>query len=271
MKKVIFSLMAMLCFLNMYAQRSDSLQIYGKGILINSFLLSKVESITFEKTGVDGKQYPDYVTQMIRAAGKNYPYTLSNIDSLKIKIGTNGTDEQLVDLGLSVKWAGWNIGASSPEGYGSYFAWGETKTKDNYSKSNYQWYKSESNSYIHIGGNISDSQFDVAHAMWGNGWRMPTSDEINELLEKCTQQWIKKNGVSGKLFTGPSGKSIFLPAGGYRQDSQTCEQGLSGNYWSANVNPDDEASANEINFNNNSANNIKDERSRGFSIRAVAE
>ena len=113
-----------------------------------------------------------------------------------------------VDLGLSVKWATCNVGASVPEQYGNYYAWGETKPKDEYTQSN----------SVTLEQNISDfsgnPQYDAATANWGGDWRMPTEAEMNELESKCTWEWIKQNGVRGYKVTGPNGNFIFLPAAG---------------------------------------------------------
>ena len=77
-----------------------------------------------------------------------------------------------MDLGLSVKWAGWNVGASSPEDYGEYYAWGECAGKYIYDLNTYIYYNKS------IGTDISATEYDVARNEWGSGWRMPTVDEI---------------------------------------------------------------------------------------------
>ena len=147
-----------------------------------------------------------------------------------------------VDLGLSVKWATCNVGASSPEEYGNYYAWGEIETKDEYLESNSLTYglcmsELESLGYIDSEGNLTTS-YDVATANWGEGWRMPTYDEIKELYDNCDMTWTILNGITGCYFTGPSGKSIFLPAAGYF-DSESYAVGSRGYYWSATPNDAD--------------------------------
>ena len=134
-----------------------------------------------------------------------------------------------VDLGLpsGLKWATCNVGASSPEEYGDYFAWGETKTKPTYTEKNStSWHKS----WGDIGGNYSR---DAATARWGDGWRMPTETEFQELLDNCTWEWITLNGNNGCKVTGPNGNSIFLPAAGWRQGADEGYVGSSGLYWSS--------------------------------------
>lgn len=147
-----------------------------------------------------------------------------------------------VDLGLSVKWATCNVGANSPEEYGNYYAWGEIETKDEYLESNSLTYglrmsELESLGYIDSEGNLTTS-YDVATANWGEGWRMPTYDEIEELYDNCDMTWTILNGITGCYFTGPSGKSIFLPAAGCFE-SESYEVGRKGYYWSATPNDND--------------------------------
>ena len=137
---------------------------------------------------------------------------------------------EYVDLGLSVKWATCNVGASSPEEYGDYFAWGETTTKAEYTEDNCTTYGVMND----ISGN---AQYDAATANWGGGWRMPTEDELDELRTKCTWTWTIQNNVNGYKVTGPSGASIFLPAAGYRLGSSLYFAGFDGYYWSST--PDD--------------------------------
>ena len=128
---------------------------------------------------------------------------------------------EAVDLGLpsGLKWATCNVGASKPEEYGDYFAWGETEEKnfDDYDKNGYKFYNNSTDEYENIGSDISGSQYDVAHVKWGGNWRMPTLDEIKELVEKCTWKHINSNEARGQLVTGPNGNSILLPYTGYRR------------------------------------------------------
>ena len=119
---------------------------------------------------------------------------------------TNG--RQFVDLGLSVKWATYNVGANAPEQYGDYFAWGETMPKRRYTEKN-------SLTYCKTMGDISGNvKYDAATANWGGDWRMPTMVEMHELLGKCKWEETKLNGVKGYKVTGPNGNYIFLPAAG---------------------------------------------------------
>lgn len=135
----------------------------------------------------------------------------------------NGHD--YVDLGLSVKWATCNIGASSPSGYGGYFAWGETNTKNEYAYSNSKTNNKDVGFYI--GGNVS---YDAARANWGGTWRIPTKTELEELIYRCSWEETILNGCKGCRIIGPNGKSIFLPnasAHGHK------DVGVAGLYWSS--------------------------------------
>ncbi|MBO5107007.1 MAG: hypothetical protein J6B97_01060 [Bacteroidales bacterium] len=118
-------------------------------------------------------------------------------------------DDRWVDLGLSVLWAAYNVGASSPEEYGGYYAWGETEEKDEYTWENYKHI--DRGEYGFIGEEISGTSYDVAHVKWGDGARIPTIAEAKELLEKC--QWVSRtlNGYTGEEVIGPNGNSIFIP------------------------------------------------------------
>ena len=116
-----------------------------------------------------------------------------------------------VDLGLSVKWATCNVGAKSPEDYGSYFAWGETTKKDTYTKENS---KTKGKSFGDISGN---SAYDAARANWGSTWRLPTKAECQELIDNCTWTLTTYNGKKGyKVVSKKNNNSIFLPAAGGR-------------------------------------------------------
>lgn len=137
------------------------------------------------------------------------------------------SDERWVDLGLSVLWAGWNVGAGSPEEYGGYYAWGETGTKSGYSSSNYTF-----NYSAYAASGISGTEHDVAHVTWGEGARMPTSAELQELMSRCTWTYGTYNGRSGNYVTGPNGNSIFLPYAGARGTRSFDSAGEYGNYWS---------------------------------------
>ena len=140
-------------------------------------------------------------------------------------------EPEYVDLGLSVKWATFNVGATSPEDYGDYFAWGETETKDKYSWATYKWCDGTSTNMTKYntedGKTVLDLDDDAAYVNWGDKWRMPTKEECQELLDKCTWKEETRNGINGHIVTGPNGNSIFIPTTGYHNDDNgTGVQGL---------------------------------------------
>ena len=178
-----------------------------------------------------------------------------------------------VDLGLSVKWATMNVGASSPQQYGDYFAWGETSPKDTYTKENSQSHGSSKLTNI-----AGISSRDAARADWGSTWRLPTLDEMEELASRCTWTWGEVGDLPGYKVTGPNGKSMFLPAAGYREKNVlNCNFGTAGYYWTSTAYTADETSINattyacSIGFSKNSLDSEGNYRYCGLTIRPVCE
>ena len=162
----------------------------------------------------------------------------------------NGHD--YVDLGLpsGTKWATCNVGATKPEEYGDYYAWGETTTKSSYSYDNYKWSNDGCDTFTKYNtsssyGTVDNKTMleladDAARANWGGAWRMPTDAEWTELRENCTWTWTTKNGVNGyEVKSKTNGNSIFLPAAGYCGNDGLDNAGNYGNYWSSSLNADD--------------------------------
>ena len=155
---------------------------------------------------------------------------------------------EAVDLGLTVKWASFNLGASTPEGYGNYYAWGEVMPKDEYSWATYKWCNGSETTMTNYNTNPSygtvddkttlDPEDDAATVNLAGTWRMPTDAEWTELRTNCTWTWTTQNGVNGRLVTASNGNSIFLPAAGYRDDTSLSSVGSSGFYWSSSLNTD---------------------------------
>ncbi len=118
---------------------------------------------------------------------------------------------EYVDLGLSVKWANFNLGAESPEGFGDYYAWAETAPKEKY---DYSTQNKDAKYYC------EDLRFnrerDAASCRISKMWRIPSADEINELRNDCKWEWSELKGKKGYKVTGPNGKYIFIPAAGKR-------------------------------------------------------
>ena len=185
----------------------------------------------------------------------------------------NGHD--YVDLGLSVKWATCNVGASSPYDYGSYFAWGETSPKSDFTWESYKWgyasgrlkkYGSADNK---TSLEISD---DVAHINWGGAWRMPTFAEWEELYYGCTWSWTVQDGKNGYRVTGMDGNSIFLPAAGMYYDLDLNRAGVAGYYWSSTRTESQPYIAYSIDFESSGINpNPGSMRYSGLSVRPVIE
>ena len=186
---------------------------------------------------------------------------------------TGGDEHDYVDLGLpsGTLWATCNVGANAFEKYGDYFAWGETAPKDVYSWSTYQYYD---------GGNLvkytgSDGlttllpEDDAATANWGNGWRMPTKEEWQELYQNTTNTWTTQNGMNGRLFTAPNGNSLFLPAAGCRWDGYLDNVGSYGDYWSSSLYTDYPDDAWDFGFLSDYCRMSYYRRDYGLSVRAV--
>lgn len=149
-------------------------------------------------------------------------------------------EAQMVDMGLSVKWAGWNVGATAPEEYGHYYAFGEIEPKNDYTLENYQWLYygyweedlDEWEYYLKLGANFSGTNYDVAHVKWGEKWRMPTRAEWLELFNNTTKTWTSINGVNGAKFTSKiTGESIFIPAAGNKFDGKWEHEGSNCMLW----------------------------------------
>lgn len=171
--------------------------------------------------------------------GQTIEYSSDNIDYVDFSPKASEptlTPGQVVDLGLSVYWASCNLGAESPEEFGNYYAWGETSPKSKYSKENYSFYNSSTDNYIDIGDNISGTEYDAATVNIGSDWRMPTKEQLQELLDNCTWEWTQVKEVNGYRITGKNGKSIFIPSTGYKL-AYTSEVGKKTSFiiWSANI------------------------------------
>jgi len=185
-----------------------------------------------------------------------------------------------VDLGLSVKWATCNIGATAPEGYGDYFAWGETEPKSNYDWSTYKYCNGSETSLTKYNtssdyGTIDNKTTlelsdDAARANWGEAWRMPTYNEWHELKNNCTWKWTTQNGVNGyKVTSKTNGNSIFLPAASGRYVTSVDGVGSYGRYWSSSLDSSEPSRAYGLGFNSGSVAWYVNYRSYGHTVRAV--
>ena len=184
---------------------------------------------------------------------------------------------QAVDLGLSVKWANMNVGATTPEDYGNHYAWGETVPKETYNWSTYFDSNDSGDTFAKYknegGKTVLDPNDDAAHVNWGGSWRMPTKAECLELLENCTWRWTTRNGINGYKVTsnkaGYTDKFIFLPVAGYRDESGLYNVGSYGYYWSSSLGDYNSDYAWYMNFRSGDHGLYCDDRNGGHSVRPV--
>ena len=244
--------------------------------LINYLLTKDASQIVMENADVesDGRISIDDVTGLI-----NQLLTQNN--------NPQPDEGDWVDLGLpsGTIWATRNVGASSPEDYGDYFAWGETAPKDYYYWTTYKWYKwYQNNNYsgytkyctrsdYGYNGFVDnktelDPEDDAAYVNWGSSWRMPSVEQIQELCDNCTWQWTQRNGVNGQLVTGPNGNTLFLPAAGDRWEESLPGAGSNGWYWSRTLNRGS-SGAYYLNFSSDRVYWSISYRFDGYSVRAV--
>ena len=222
--------------------------------------LPTVSDKTATTNELDDENY--YVIRPSFRAGTNYYRSYVKIDGVahygvvKVYEGEPMTAGHAIDLGLSVKWADMNVGASKPEDYGEYFAWGETEPKDVYNWNTYKWCSNgrwtgitkytypdgqeegiwyNNNTFVGDNKTTLDPDDDAAHVNWGGAWRMPTRAEQDELRNKCSWSWTTQNGVNGYKVVGPNGNSLFLPAAGCRRADYLSDVGSWGLYWSSSL------------------------------------
>ena len=221
--------------------------------------------------------------------GVKTTYEVANVDSITFSEvenpDPNTGNHEYVDLGLSVKWATCNVGATKPEEYGDYFAWGETEPKSTYDWGTYKWCNgsyttltkyNHSSSYGTVDNKTTlDLSDDAARANWGGSWRMPTKAEQDELRNNCTWTWTTQNGVYGYKVTskksGYTNKSIFLPAAGYRNGSSLNNAGSYGYCWSSSLNTYSLGSAHNLIFGSSGVGWYGSNRCYGQSVRPVCQ
>ena len=263
---------------------ADNVNYAIKTIYLLNLIESKLSTDILPTGNTSGLSLTDKIKKI-----RSYVFPLYFSGSGKGSNASNnsGTENghEYVDLGLSVKWATCNVGASTPEGYGYYFAWGETQTKSTYNESTYKWcngngsydtltkYNTNS-SYGTVDNKTTlDLSDDAARANWGGSWRMPTSAEQDELRSNCTWTWTSQNGVNGYKVTSKSnGNSIFLPAAGYRNGSSLNHAGSYGNYWSSSLCTGSPIQAYDLYFNSSYVGwYFTIFRDPGFSVRPVCQ
>lgn len=196
-------------------------------------------------------------------------------NNVQLTGSVNGHD--WVDLGLpsGLKWATCNVGASLPEEFGDYYSWGEVEPKEEYTSINSMTYKVSfrklKKSGIIDDNGILTKEHDVASVNWGEEWRMPTIEEIGELIDECKWNFASFNDVNGYLVTGPNNKNIFLPAAGFMQNSTEVNIGDFGDYWSSSVEEDLSGIAHSLGYSSKSHGRRRYARYAGRSIRPVTD
>ncbi len=241
MRKIITFFSLMLCLFATAQEVTDTMYIYRNDNIVERIPVSRIDSVIFVQPSV----------------------------------------HEAVDLGLpsGLKWATCNVGANSPEDYGSYYAWGETEEKEKYDWTTYKWCKGNSftltkyctdNYYGTVDNKtVLDTADDVAHVKWGGNWRMPTADEYQELIDRCDWAWTTLNGVRGYRVTGMNGNSIFLPATGYLNGTQVLNNGTDGVYWSSSLYSNNNGSVYRLYFNSYSRSSFYNGRYYGNTVRPV--
>ena len=221
------------------------------------------------------------------SSNANYTFEVNGCRTLVANFIFNGDGHEYVDLGLpsGLLWANCNVGADFPEDYGHYFAWGEILANDyiNCGWNTYQYCMGSHTTltkycyYSNYGYNgftdnltVLETIDDAVSFQWGNGWRMPTKEEWQELLSNTTVTWTIQNGVNGILFTATNGNSLFLPAAGKRDGNSFVGAGSLGCYWSSSLDTDYPPDfARELYFLSNSCRIDFSDRCIGHSVRPV--
>ncbi len=214
----------------------------GMDVLARGVCWSTVENPTVaDNITSDGSGLGEFTSTMTGLTGSTTyyvrAYAINNADTAygeqKVFTTDNSYNYQIVDLGLpsGTLWADRNIGATAPEGYGDYYAWGETHTKAVYTESNYDPLGDGYNGYDYIGTNIQGTQYDVAYVQTGGEWKMPSITQIEEIIYNCEWEWTTLNGENGYMVTGPNGNTCFFPAADGLSDKEDIDT-YYGFYWS---------------------------------------
>lgn len=234
------------------AMHNVGLDVYTKGVANDggtAFYFSEAyyDTADYVFTLYDVDSETEYTYTAMGKSHEQYTFEAIKIDRSKFK--STVPEYEAVDLGLSVKWASFNVGAEKPEDYGYYFAWGETSPKNNYDWSNegdYLWGVYDSSAFPRNGmtkytADVTGGdglktllpEDDAATKIWGEKWRTPTSDEIKELIDETKCEWTWDDTKKGYTVKGlNTGNSIFLPTAGYRFGTILVDAGTYGSYWS---------------------------------------
>lgn len=208
--------------------------------------MKKILTIALVSFGMLAAGAQQRIMRIYKADGTSE--TINVTDVTKIAFEKEGDmpfdpENKLVDMGLSVKWAAWNIGATMPSDYGNFYAYGEIEPKSDYSVATYKWanpeydpdqFMDEWEQYYKLGSTMTGTNYDVAHVKWGEQWRMPTREEWKELIENCNWTWTAIDGVAGcKATSVINGNAIFFPAAGNMVGKEHTHDQLGCFYWTS--------------------------------------
>lgn len=181
-------------------------------------------------------------------------------------------DLMAVDLGLSVLWANVNVGADISSECGDYFAWGETITKTKYTWDTYGFgTESALTKYAGADTSVLEADDDAARKNLKGKWRMPTVEEMKELVNQCSWTWSSRSGQNGFLVSGKNGNSIFLPAAGSCLSSDKINPGKEGVYWTSSLYSPVPSRAWMLSFSSAEVKSTYSDRCYGHSVRAVMD
>ena len=184
----------------------------------NTSIVKQPDSIITEN---QNKEVGDAMENNSEILGNPNQGTMENIDP-------RSAIAEPVDMGVSVKWASFNVGASKPEEYGGLYGWADALGEK--TSSNNDDYPSDNPP-----ANISGTEYDIAHIQWGDTWRIPTKEEQEELIRECDWKKDSLNGVKGYTVTAKNGNTIFLPGVGGRIEDKTYYQVDGADYWSGTL------------------------------------
>ena len=255
------------CYFDNYQEVCNTFEVYvevvGEGTVSGAGTYNFGDICTLTATPNPGYVFDHWVYSTSEVIEDNpYVFTVTANVYVEAFFVVGNVSHEYVDLGLpsGTLWATCNVGATTPEAYGDYFAWGETTPKDIYSGDTYTYSDNPE---------ILPSDHDAATTNWGSDWRMPTQAEFQELLDNTTVTWTQQNGVYGRLFTGSNGNSLFLPAAGCRSNSSLYSAGSYGYYWSSSLNTDNPSNAWLLSFNSGNFSMYNNSRYVGRSVRPV--
>ena len=245
MKKLLFTLALILLSFTSNAQTTVKGDMNDDGALTISDVMMMVNIIL---GNMPDNQKPSFLT----CPDDNHPH--------------------IIDLGLpsGTKWACCNVESPVPEGYGGRYAWGETDKKNEFTWSNYIHCDGSSSTCHYLGYSICGTEYDVAHVKWGENWQMPTISQIKELINNCTYEWIKVNGIRCGKFMGANGGTIIIPAAGEMINTTVSERNENGWYWAGMEVPDDTNRPYLFGVSSNGGSLIiAHDRFRGMTVRAI--